>query len=91
MTTDELSSAELTEAEFLAEAHRFLRDLRGPDHGAIDADQDLITEAGLDSIQLIAFLGFVERLRGSELDEIADLDQLTLRAVYRTLFVRTDM
>ncbi len=75
----------VTEAEFADQARRFLVELRGPEVPVVQLDDDLANDAGLDSLQLIALLEFVERLRGAELEEIPELGKLTLRNLYWAL------
>jgi len=40
----------------------------GVDSASLDADANLIESGILDSLLLIAFLAFIEKLRGSQLD-----------------------
>ncbi|MBL1078325.1 hypothetical protein JK358_28350 [Nocardia sp. 2] len=87
MNSQNTLGAGISEAEFIDAVTAFLHDLRGPEHGAVEADSDLVTDVGLDSIQLIALLGFIERLRDRELDEVPELGGLTIRSAYRALFL----
>lgn len=80
----------LNETEFIERAQKFLTALRGPEHPVVACEQDLVNEAGLDSLQLIALLEFVEQLRGEELLEIPELGELTLRNVYHKLLIGQD-
>lgn len=77
---------DLDEASFVDTVTEFLANLRGPEHEPIEADRNLITESGLDSLELIALLRYVERLRGEELLDTPDLEDLTIRSTYRLLY-----
>lgn len=77
----------LDENSFVDAATRFLVELRGPGCPAVDPDVNLVTDSGLDSLELIAFLRFVEQLRHNELEDAPELGDLTLRTAYSLLYV----
>lgn len=77
----------MAEAEFIKQVQQFLSNLRGPEHDTVDADQDLIGEVGLDSLQLIALLRFVEQLRGQELLDVPEFGEFNIRNAYQQLMV----
>ncbi|MFC3965306.1 hypothetical protein [Nocardia jiangsuensis] len=77
----------LDEAEFIDATAEYLAALRGPEHGPVNADENLVTDSGLESLQLVALLRFIETLRGDELLEFPELGDLTLRTAYRSLYV----
>lgn len=79
---------DLDETSFIDTVTEFVANLRGPEQEPIDADANLITDSGLDSLQLIALLRFVEKLRGEELLDAPDLEGLTLRSAYQLLYKR---
>ena len=74
----------LTQEEFIAEARRFLREIGGVNVDAVDADAHLLDMGILDSLALIAYVSFLEELRGTEIDmgpeELTQL--MTLRSAY---------
>jgi acyl carrier protein len=59
---------ELTEEVFINRARAFFYEVGGVDSASLDADANLIESGILDSLLLIAFLAFIEKLRGSQLD-----------------------
>lgn len=59
---------ELTEEVFIKRARTFFYEVAGVDSASLDADADLIESGILDSLLLISFLAFIEKLRGSPLD-----------------------
>lgn len=76
----------LNEAAFMDAATQFLLNLRGPDQGTVEPDSDLVLDSGLDSLQLIALFRFIEELRGDELPDVPELENLTLRGSYQLLY-----
>jgi acyl carrier protein len=77
----------MDEASFVDAATRFLVELRGPEQGTVDPDLNLVTDSGLDSLQLISLLRFIEELRQRELANVPHLGDLTLRNAYQLLYV----
>jgi acyl carrier protein len=77
----------MDEASFVDAATRFLVELRGPEQGTVDPDLNLVTDSGLDSLQLISLLRFIEELRQCELAHVPHLSDLTLRNAYQRLYV----
>jgi acyl carrier protein len=77
----------MDETTFVEEATRFLVELRGPERGTVDPDLNLVTDSGLDSLQLVALLRFIEELRHRELADVPHLGDLTLRSAYQLLYV----
>jgi len=70
--------------EFMVGSAKYLSDLLGISGDIFHENTDLIEEGFLDSILLIAYLGFIERARGSELSEIPDLNgSLTFNSAYQ--------
>lgn len=70
--------------EFMVGSAKYLSDLLGISSDIFHENTDLIEEGFLDSILLIAYLGFIERARGSELPEIPDLNgSLTFNSAYQ--------
>jgi acyl carrier protein len=59
---------ELTEEVFINRARNFLYEVGGVESASLDADANLIESGVLDSLLLISFLAFIEKLRGSQLD-----------------------
>jgi acyl carrier protein len=59
---------ELTEEVFINRARAFFYEVGGVESASLDADANLIESGILDSLLLIAFLAFIEKLRGSQLD-----------------------
>lgn len=59
---------EMTEEEFIQRARTFFYEVAGVESAALGADTDLIESGVLDSLLLISFLAFMEKLRGSPLD-----------------------
>jgi acyl carrier protein len=59
---------ELTEEVFINRARAFFYEVAGVDSASLDADANLIESGILDSLLLIAFLAFIEKLRGSQLE-----------------------
>jgi len=59
---------ELTEEVFIKRARTFFYEVAGVESASLDADTDLIESGVLDSLLLISFLAFIEKLRGSPLD-----------------------
>jgi aryl carrier-like protein len=59
---------ELTEEVFINRARIFFYEVAGVESASLDADANLIESGILDSLLLIAFLAFIEKLRGSQLD-----------------------
>ena len=59
---------ELTEEVFINRARMFFHEVAGVESAALDADANLIESGILDSLLLISFLAFIEKLRGSPLD-----------------------
>jgi acyl carrier protein len=59
---------ELTEEVFINRARAFFYEVGGVDSASLDADANLIESGILDSLLLIAFLAFIEKLRGSQLE-----------------------
>jgi hypothetical protein len=59
---------ELTEEVFINRARIFFYEVAGVESAALDADANLIESGILDSLLLISFLAFIEKLRGSQLD-----------------------
>lgn len=59
---------ELTEEVFINRARIFFHEVAGVESASLDADANLIESGILDSLLLIAFLAFIEKLRGSQLD-----------------------
>jgi acyl carrier protein len=59
---------ELTEEVFINRARAFFYEVAGVDSASLDADANLIESGILDSLLLIGFLAFIEKLRGSQLD-----------------------
>jgi aryl carrier-like protein len=59
---------ELTEEVFINRARNFFYEVAGVESASLDADANLIEVGILDSLLLIAFLAFIEKLRGSQLD-----------------------
>jgi len=59
---------ELTEEEFINRARSFFYEVAGVESASLDADANLIESGILDSLLLISFLAFIEKLRGSPLD-----------------------
>ncbi|MEV0358077.1 hypothetical protein AB0H71_18675 [Nocardia sp. NPDC050697] len=76
----------LDETAFIDATAGYIAELRGPEHGPVNPDDNLVTEAGLESLQLVALLRFIETLRGDELLEVPELGDLTLRSAYRSLY-----
>ena len=56
---------ELTEEVFINRARTFFYEVAGVESGSLDADANLIESGILDSLLLISFLAFIEKLRGS--------------------------
>ena len=52
----------LSEDEFIAQVTEFLARIRKPGQPAAGADDRLIEQVGLDSLQLVALFGFIENL-----------------------------
>lgn len=77
----------MDEASFVDAATRYLVELRGPEKGTVDPDLNLVTDSGLDSLQLISLLRFIEELRQRELAHVPHLGDLTLRNAYQLLYV----
>lgn len=59
---------ELTEEVFINRARTFFYEVAGVESTSLDADANLIESGILDSLLLISFLAFIEKLRGSQLD-----------------------
>jgi acyl carrier protein len=59
---------ELTEEVFINRARGFFYEVAGVESASLDADANLIESGILDSLLLISFLAFIEKLRGSQLD-----------------------
>ena len=59
---------ELTEEVFINRARIFFYEVAGVESASLDADANLIESGILDSLLLISFLAFIEKLRGSPLD-----------------------
>jgi aryl carrier-like protein len=59
---------ELTEEVFINRARTSFCELAGVESASLDADANLIESGILDSLLLISFLAFMEKLRGSPLD-----------------------
>lgn len=59
---------ELTEEVFINRARIFFYEVAGVESASLDADANLIESGVLDSLLLISFLAFIEKLRGSQLD-----------------------
>ena len=59
---------ELTEEVFINRARIFFHEVGGVESASLDADADLIESGILDSLLLISFLAFMEKLRGSPLE-----------------------
>jgi len=59
---------ELTEEVFINRARSFFHEVAGVESASLDADANLIESGILDSLLLISFLAFMEKLRGSPLD-----------------------
>jgi hypothetical protein len=59
---------ELTEEVFINRARIFFYEVAGVESASLDADANLMESGILDSLLLIAFLAFIEKLRGSQLD-----------------------
>ena len=59
---------ELTEEVFINRARTFFHEVAGVESASLDADANLIESGVLDSLLLISFLAFIEKLRGSQLD-----------------------
>jgi len=59
---------ELTEEVFINRARTFFHEVGGVESASLDADADLIESGILDSLLLISFLAFMEKLRGSPLE-----------------------
>lgn len=76
----------LDERSFLSKVTTFLKSLGGADVRTISPDQELAARTGLDSLQLVALLRFIEGLRGRELDDIPEFGGLTLRNAYYRLY-----
>lgn len=79
---------ELTEEVFINRARIFFYEVAGVESDSLDADANLIESGILDSLLLISFLAFIEKLRGSPLDiRPENLPAISsLRAAY--VFVR---
>jgi hypothetical protein len=59
---------ELTEEVFINRARAFFYEVAGVESASLDPDANLMESGILDSLLLIAFLAFIEKLRGSQLD-----------------------
>lgn len=59
---------ELTEEVFIDRARSFLFEVAGVESASLDADANLVESGILDSLLLISFLAFMEKLRGSQLE-----------------------
>jgi aryl carrier-like protein len=59
---------ELTEEVFINRARMFFHEVDGVESASLDPDANLIESGILDSLLLISFLAFIEKLRGSQLD-----------------------
>ena len=59
---------ELTEEVFINRARIFFYEVAGVESASLDPDANLIESGILDSLLLISFLAFIEKLRGSPLD-----------------------
>lgn len=59
---------ELTEEVFINRARTFFYEVAGVESASLDADANLIESGVLDSLLLISFLAFIEKLRGSPLE-----------------------
>lgn len=59
---------ELTEEVFINRARTFFYEVAGVESASLDADANLIESGILDSLLLISFLAFIEKLRGSQLE-----------------------
>ena len=76
----------MNEQCFIDNVTQFVTNLLGPDRETIDPDRNLIVDAGLDSLQLIAVLRHIEKLRDSDFTDPPDLENLTLRTAYQLLY-----
>jgi acyl carrier protein len=59
---------ELTEEVFINRARTFFYEVAGVESASLDPDANLMESGILDSLLLISFLAFIEKLRGSQLD-----------------------
>jgi acyl carrier protein len=59
---------ELTEEVFINRARAFFYEVAGVESASLDPDANLMETGILDSLLLISFLAFIEKLRGSQLD-----------------------
>ena len=59
---------ELTEEVFINRARAFFYEVSGVESASLDPDANLIESGVLDSLLLISFLAFMEKLRGSPLE-----------------------
>ena len=55
---------ELTEEVFIKRARTFFYEVAGVESASLDADANLVESGILDSLLLISFLAFIEKLRG---------------------------
>lgn len=76
----------MNEQCFIDNVTQFVANLLGPDRETIDPDRNLIVDAGLDSLQLIAVLRHIEKLRDGDFTDPPDLENLTLRTAYQLLY-----
>jgi hypothetical protein len=65
---EELTEEELTEEVFIHRARVFFYEVAGVESASLDADANLMESGILDSLLLISFLAFMEKLRGSQLE-----------------------
>jgi aryl carrier-like protein len=59
---------ELTEEVFINRARIFFHEVAGVESASLGPDANLVESGILDSLLLISFLAFIEKLRGSPLD-----------------------
>ena len=59
---------ELTEDVFINRARTFFYEVSGVEPASLDPDANLVESGILDSLLLISFLAFMEKLRGSPLE-----------------------
>jgi acyl carrier protein len=59
---------DLTEEAFINRARIFFYEVAGVESASLDADANLVESGILDSLLLISFLAFIEKLRGSQLE-----------------------
>lgn len=73
----------LSETEFFDRAREFLRTELGRDTSTLQPEQDLLGAGVLDSLLLLSFLYFLERMRGDHVAEVPDFASgFSLRSAY---------